>query len=1202
MHHKLLTGLLFFFIPFTLSAQRTISGHVTDASGAPIRDAHVFIANTTVGMITNAAGYYRLQIPGEGSYRLTASHVAYEPVFVDMKPGKNSLRLDLKMQANVLDAVEISAKVNFRKRDIDLFWNTLLGKKPSKNTIYAVNPEAVFFKYDVKTSVLRVTSRVPLEIINKETGYLIQFVLDEFTHDYRSRLSSWTGECKFIELEPENDLQRELWEKNREKTYKVSMNYFIKSLYNNSLPENGFLLVHEGQGQLPNRPATIIDGSLMFRESPYNIDTNRKLYLATTENYVMYDLTDNNKTLYIEPYSDPLILVCFGKPVTERDMVNVMSAQNRHKRWEIIGEFRNKLDTPEEPVHIFSDGTYMNEIQFSPFFSPQSITGLNMSLPIEYEPRTVYDTSSPIFAGTLAESINNVASRFSKQLIAFPQEKIHLQTDKPYYISGERIWFRAHVVNAAVHIPVLYSNCVYVELYDAKDWAVSRVKITPENGTFSGYLPIPKDIQEGNYTIRAYTNRMEHLDEDYFFMKTVCIGNPMTHTMQGEHAGSVPATKSDKRISTQPVVFLPEDDFDVSFYPEGGYALCGSTGRIAFKALQQNGSEIDVNGIVYDSRKNEMTRFKTDVRGMGQLLLTPERGETYYAVCSNGKGQEKRFALPVAREDGYALSATWHEDSLMVKVRQAEPANKSDVMFLIVHTRGIIEDVSILDNLNEKIAFHKDNLLSGVTNLLLLNRDMIPVSERLVFVHNDDQANVVCKTDTDIYSARSAVAYSVNISDESGEPLQGNVSVSVTDDHEVAVDTSCNILTSLLLTSDLRGNIPEPAFFFHNKHALDLLMLTQGWRRYDTEKIIRGDLVYPDTLFNSRHSISGTVKRQQKLKSKPEENANVSILSLDGNFFDVAVTDRNGRFYFNVGDAPDSTWFIAQTAPLGSNKRVLTLDDESYPARMLPSVDFKTHEQYLSKYVTKAQQQYIEENGDENKVEQLSEVVITGQKPIRKSSYYSMPDRTISVGQLVIPPSSMKQLLTQFPGLTLTDSAAYLLRFQNSSKPIPVLWLVDDMPAGYEPPDYLRIDDIEQIDLLTSPNNLLMFGLNGAGGVIAIHTQIRQKVDMINTSYNRIRQRSRVQMFDTHVKRIMPLGFQKPAGFYAPKYDTPAQNTKPDFRTTIHWQPNLATDENGTASFSFYTADTPSTYTVVIEGVTDDGKIVYKRDKVVVDP
>jgi hypothetical protein len=84
-----------------------------------------------------------------------------------------------------------------------------------------------------------------------------------------------------------------------------------------------------------------------------------------------------------------------------------------------------------------------------------------------------------------------------------------------------------------------------------------------------------------------------------------------------------------------------------------------------------------------------------------------------------------------------------------------------------------------------------------------------------------------------------------------------------------------------------------------------------------------------------------------------------------------------------------------------------------------------------------------------------------------------------------------------------------------------------------------------------------------------------------------------------YIKYFMPLGIQKPAEFYAPKYYTPVLNTKPDLRTTIHWEPNITAKEEGKVSFNFYTASA-TTYTVVIEGVTEDGKIVYKRDKIVV--
>jgi hypothetical protein len=122
-----------------------------------------------------------------------------------------------------------------------------------------------------------------------------------------------------------------------------------------------------------------------------------------------------------------------------------------------------------------------------------------------------------------------------------------------------------------------------------------------------------------------------------------------------------------------------------------------------------------------------------------------------------------------------------------------------------------------------------------------------------VFVNNEhDHANVETATDRDSYTAKSAVEYTVHITDESEEPLWGNFSVAVTDGHVVAADTTANILTTLLLSSDLRGHIPDPAYYFkkgiQSEYVLDLLMLTQGWRRYDTERIVRNDLIRPDTL------------------------------------------------------------------------------------------------------------------------------------------------------------------------------------------------------------------------------------------------------------------------------------------------------------------------------------------------------------------
>ena len=1221
--HLLSFGFLLGFIPFDLFAQLTISGRISDAEdGSPILGASVFIANSTAGTSTDADGNYRLQIPGEGSYLLTVSHVGYQSFSINIEPGKVSLMQDISLNTYEMEEVTITAKVNFRKKDIELFWKTLLGKKPSRKSIEPVNPEAVYYYYSSETQKLTVSCRVPLQIINHETGYEIMFVLNHFTHDYSSNLTYWEGQYMFTELEPVNYRQNNIWSKNRKKVYQVSISNFIRSLYQNSLLEDGFLLTYRNQY------------------------TNRSFNFSDPEIFLSDDSDSGGKMLQI-PLDYDVMLVCFGKPVTHKDLLNARS----QKPWEYIGSFRQKIQTPAEPVRIFSDGTYSNQLAVSPVFSSKSFSGLDMMLPIDYfsgaaavsltEVATKEEDKPQV--SPLVDTLIRYAKRFDRQLTVFPQEKVHLHTDKPYYLSGERIWFRAHVVDAASHVPSFASGSVFVELFNAKDSVVSRVKTGSANNLYSGYINIPEDAPEGDYTIRAYTAGMRNLDEDCFFMKNIRIGDPMSRFVQavsefeflsdkkigasihyspisptaGRPQGyaSAPLSPESLKISinsgkpvnlktvngrsslsfdlpsaeTQRVMLLdatfektpcrqyiriplPDNDFDVSFYPEGGSMLYGCAGRIAFKAMQRDGTEIDIEGTVYDSDGSELGQFTTDMRGMGQFRLTPEAGKSYYAICTNAKGQAKRFELPAANPDGYALAATWGRDRLMVNVRQAESQKSGDTLCLIVHTRGVVQDVLIWEDTGAPVYFQKDFFPSGVSHLLLLTKEMVPVSERLVFVDNDEQAKVEFTTDKDTYSIKSPVEYTVNITDESGEPLQGNFSVSVTDDHVVTADTMMNILSSLLLTSDLRGNIPDPAYYFRKTgqtsiYALDMLMLTQGWRRYDTERIVSNDFVYPDTVKSKGYELSGMIRTVVGWRAV--ENANVSLLSLHGDFYGDACSDRNGRFFLPVGETPDSSWLIVQT---NRQELELLLDEASYPERTIPIVTTGIPDRIrFAHYADKAEQQYVDEHG--TRIRHIPEVVIRAKKIINEYSFfyrahhvnYTITDKDIEK----FPPASMSFLLRRIPGILVDDGVIKRGGFNGC-----VTILVDDMREDSEfVLERLHWHEIVQIDLVDWFYPCL---------------SITTKTKVLTPKPT------------PYIKYFMPLGIQKPAEFYAQKYDTPTRNTQPDLRTTIHWAPNITSDEEGKANFSFYTADTPSTYTVTIEGVTENGKIIYSSEQVTV--
>ena len=844
---------------------------------------------------------------------------------------------------------------------------------------------------------------------------------------------------------------------------------------------------------------------------------------------------------------------------------------------------------------------------------------------------------------------NELADRFHQQLSFFPQEKIYVHTDKPYYISGERIWFRAYLADAATHIPVSVSRYVYVELINPLDTVVTRIKIRQEDGVYHGYLPIPDDMPEGDYTMRAYTTFMRSQDENYFFTKSVRIGDPQTGTVHTEtqfrfESGNMvyatfrfshfnpssplvpksvkisvnggktmnvkvnddgsaavnfnlPAASRKRTILLEVMAFqnpyrkfvqIPTlgEDFDVTFYPEGGALIQGVSCKIAFKAMKSNGQSTDVSGKLYDQSGTEINEFTSEHLGMGSFSFLAEKGQTYYAICENSQGQSKRFDLPAAVDRGYSLAVGYVRDRIFVSVQSPDLPDRPE-LYLLAHTRGSVHFANHWDH-EKVLVFRRNQFPSGVLHLILFDANRNPVSERLVFINHQDQMQVSYQADQENFIARSLVKNRVTLTNSDGTPLAGNFSVAVTSDREVTPDSASSILTQLLLASDLRGNIENPAFYFQDNPlsglSLDLLMLTQGWRRYDISELTQGRFSHPAFPIEIGAEISGTVN--SILQGKPVENIEVTIASLKGGYFDNAKTDREGRFYLQGGEMPDSTRFIVHAVQKrGMTKMNLILDRDEFPERTLSAVPpaAMIDENRFAKYADKAELQYINEGGV--RIYQLSEVTIKAdRKPKKESVYYdtsfanSITEERLE--KIVTPDISI--VLYQFLGVRLKRNNA---TGQIIPGDFPPLLLVDDEIVDFDLINDLNFHDIAQIDVLKGAF-ALTFGKGGLNGVISIFTK---HGDMSNN-------KAQPQF---HIRSFMPLGYQQPVVFYAPKYDTPEKRnaTIPDLRTTIHWQPVVQTDSLGTASFEFYTADEQTSYTVIIEGLTDNGSIIRQEGK-----
>ena len=1182
------------FIPFTLSAQRYVSGKITNAENkAPVAGASVFLSNTTIGAFTDVEGHYQLKIPEEGSYQLTISYVGYQSVFRDIEPGNISVEFNsaLHIREKELQEVTVAAKIKFRRKDISLFWKTILGENPSPKTIQVLNPEAVYYYYNPETRILKVTCHEPLQFVNYETGYQIQYVLNYFTYDYNKDISDWSNQIFFTELASENLKQKSNWEKKRQEVYNISLVKFIKSLYNNSLYNDGFVL-----------------GTI--RQNP-NLNNVYQISLLNPDSILSIKSADNSKTLNFS--KEKIMLICYGSPITAKDLYAIQDMQGKEFKYSAL--FMNLLYG--DSIRIFPDGTYTNKLLMAPVNSSNTLLGLNTKLPIEYHPE---ELALPAKKNENAFDSDSIAQHFNTQLRVFPQEKIHLHTDRDYYVPGEKIWFKAYLADAATLLPVANSRYVYVELIGSNDSLVSRVMIHPENGMFYGHLFLSEIIPEGNYTLRAYTGYMENLGDNYFFKKNIRIGNlgKKQSTQAEQEKGIANQARNDNKYykRTQAV----SDDFDVSFFPEGGNLVEGVFCKVAFKALNRNGYSETITGEITDEADSIITSVQTFHAGMGVFNYFPEPEKRYFLKCRNGNSLEKRFELPKPDPCACSLAVSQHNRMITVEVRKS--AGSLDApLYLLGHCRGMIFHFSALQwitgdpksslGLND-IKFSEKNLPAGVLQFILFDEQMNPLSERLVFNKNYDCAKVEFRTDSETYKTREKVTAALSLTDSDGNPQIGNLSVAITDDKDIAVDSTTTISSTLLLSSELRGYIENPAYYLQDNPesaiALDYLMLTHGWRRYNIPEVVKGNYETPQFPFQTSQEISGMAIGG--FRSKPLTDSEVLIMSKDGDF-GTTTTDTTGAFKYKNIEYPDSTSFFVQAlGKKGSGRIELVVDSPRFPplihAPQTPFIENFVKKEDSNTFITKAEQR---SKYDENmRVIQLREVEVTAKRIEKREEprleYWENIGSDVTVRREEFEkwyPHLVSDILKRIAGVQIFSNGAISIRH---SLGLPLV-LIDGIGVAwtgygdrlriispYESPlERVSVDDVESIDVFKGAS-VAIFGTGGADGVISITT--RRGIDVI-------READSIRAGKPHNYAIYnPLGYQKPAAFYSPKYETSEakQSTVPDYRTTIFWKPDLVVSDTGEASFDFYTSDFPTTYSIVIEGLTNDGKIVRQVEKI----
>ncbi len=757
-----------------------------------------------------------------------------------------------------------------------------------------------------------------------------------------------------------------------------------------------------------------------------------------------------------------------------------------------------------------------------------------------------------------------MAQRFATIWYHNPQEKVYLHTDKHFYSAGETIWIKSYLINATTHQPTTKSNYVYVELLDSAMRMKQRVKLRRDGAGAFGMIRLAADYRPGEYTLRAYTSWMQNAGKEFFFHKRISLGNLID---------TRPASTATKPDTQEPA--KNPDDFEVQFFPESGSLVAGGIQTVGFKALGVDGLAEDVKGTIFNQRDEEQTSFVSSHRGMGKAVFMVQPGDRYYARVTNAAMVEKRIDLPGVEESGIQLAITSNRNRINFAIRN-QTTLPIDSLRLLVHLRGEVVLHASLSKYEGQLP--ETFLPAGVASFSVIDASNRVWCERLFFSRNFIEPRLSMTSDKAIYQQREPVELRFLIQKADSTPLPGSFSVSVTDAFHVQRDTlNDDIRSYLLLSSDLRGYIEAPQEYFSDnslqtREKTDLLMLTQGWRRFNTAGIAQKN--YPENKYYMEvgQAVSGKV---YNLFKKPVKGNNVILLNGYKNKIRFATTDSLGQYYFDGIEYPDSTTLIVKAM---SKSKIVDVevvpDPEQFPGipTHLPELVFG-RKPISDSYLQASREKYYLDGG--MMVIDLSEVTVNAEKKSQSTEYYysSMADKRLNAKQLEEHQGMrVLDILSMLPGVEVNGTE---ISIRGAGKP---LFLINGIETEYEEDiSYLNVTDVEEIMLFKGPSAAI-FGSRGGNGAIAFTLKQGYQAQSKTSS---------------SMAASLPLGFQVADEFYVPRYevDSILKNPKRDLRTTLYWNPEVQPDSTGTVTLKFYTADNPNDYRVDLQGLGHNGTI-----------
>ncbi len=717
------------------------------------------------------------------------------------------------------------------------------------------------------------------------------------------------------------------------------------------------------------------------------------------------------------------------------------------------------------------------------------------------------------------------------------EDFVYLLPSKEIYETGEDMWFKAYLLNRQTFALSDNSQTLYLQMRNTNDSVVWNGKYPLLHGRGDGHIYIGDDWENGDYFIEGYT-RSSLSNDSSAAIRPRCI------YVVGQVAQMDSIISENIRNDS---ISRVNDHRLFRLFPEGGRLIDGIGSLVAFKATYSDGFPEDVSGKVLEDRQ-EIISFCSEHDGMGKFLITPHRERKYEVILTDGRV----YPLPTIESDGLSLhlirsSKTELSLSVSSTNNEARPFSVFAQMRGIpcCSAKGIVKGKQI-------VRLPIDNFpYQGIVEITLFDSEGNPVAERLVYVNSTkNRLNVEAKPNRQSFHRREEGKVSLKVTDEAGHPVMSELAVSIFDKAYVYQPGHENIMSHCYLSTQIRGNIFNPTYYFNESNtdrlqALDLLLLTQGWRKYENTHNGKSPILFD--------GISGRIVIGKKQNSANNQQLLRAFTPQSDTCY--VWTDENGCFDIQ----PD------QMNILRGNVYIKPLSSKNNKARIIldnPFDSINSYRQGIPRFTTLAY--HIDNDNAERTVVNgfgtvmLDNVTVTARRhsPYRdKVTGYLDSLATMASGEWVCEchAASSRHYLNGYKGYSHHPDGCFATSY--SGKRL--------MPKRGENYELIKYEPM---------------GSEGDWVVTDIKT-----IKYAGPQY-------------TEEELLKLYGMWKAQGYYPQReFYEPAPfeltSALPDPRNTLQWKPAVLTNESGEAEVNFTTSDINTEFIGIVEAIDGNGQM-----------